>query len=155
MHDLTNRSRWLSSMSIERTLSIIKPNAVKKNVIGEIYARFESEGLRIAAARMVQLTRERAEDFYLEHQGKPFYSNLCEFMSSGPICVQVLEGERAIERNRDVMGATNPADAKPGTLRALYADSMDENAVHGSDSPQSAAREIGFFFGPEEVHPRH
>ncbi|MCY4144748.1 MAG: nucleoside-diphosphate kinase [Gammaproteobacteria bacterium] len=142
-------------MSIERTLSIIKPNAVKKNVIGEIYARFESEGLRIAAARMVQLTRERAEDFYLEHQGKPFYSNLCEFMSSGPICVQVLEGERAIERNRDVMGATNPADAKPGTLRALYADSMDENAVHGSDSPQSAAREIGFFFGPEEVHPRH
>lgn len=155
MHDLTNRSRWLSSMSIERTLSIIKPNAVKKNVIGEIYARFESEGLRIAAARMVQLTRERAEDFYLEHQEKPFYPNLCEFMSSGPICVQVLEGERAIERNRDVMGATNPADAKPGTLRALYADSMDENAVHGSDSPQSAAREIGFFFGPEEVHPRH
>ncbi len=142
-------------MTIERTLSIIKPNAVKKNVIGKIYARFESEGLRIAAARMVHLTRERAEDFYLEHQEKPFYVNLCEFMSSGPICVQVLEGEDAITRNREIMGATNPAEAQPGTLRAQYADSMDENAVHGSDSLQSAAREISFFFSADEVHPRH
>lgn len=142
-------------MSIERTLSIIKPNAVNKNVIGEIYGRFEAEGLRIAAARMVHLTRVRAEDFYLEHQEKPFYANLCEFMSSGPICVQVLEGEDAITRNREIMGATNPAEAKPGTLRAQYADSMDENAVHGSDSLQSAAREISFFFSANEVYPRH
>ena len=142
-------------MAIERTLSIIKPNAVRKNVVGEIYARFESEGLRIAAAQMIHLTRERAEDFYLEHQSKPFYSKLCEFMSSGPICVQVLEGESAIARNRDLMGATNPADAEPGTLRAIYADSLDENAVHGSDSSRSAEREISFFFSESDIYPRH
>ncbi len=141
-------------MSIERTLSIVKPNAVRKNVIGSIYARFEAEGLRIVAAKMIRMSRQRAEDFYREHEAKPFFDNLCEFMSSGPICVQVLEGEDAISRNREVMGATDPAKAEPGTLRALYADSLDENAVHGSDSPQSAEREIDFFFAPDEQFAR-
>ena len=141
-------------MSIERTLSIVKPNAVRKNVIGSIYARFEAEGLRIVAAKMIRMSRPRAEDFYREHEAKPFFGNLCEFMSSGPICVQVLEGEDAIGRNREVMGATDPAKAEAGTLRALYADSLDENAVHGSDSPQSAEREIGFFFAPDELFAR-
>lgn len=141
-------------MSIERTLSIIKPNAVRKNVIGDIFARFEAEGLRIVALRMMNMSFERAQEFYREHEQKPFYSNLCEFMSSGPICVQVLEGEDAIMRNRSIMGATNPAEAAPGTIRDKYGDSLDENGVHGSDSIQSATREIEFFFDTSEIHSR-
>lgn len=141
-------------MSIERTLSIIKPNAVRKNVIGDIFSRFESEGLRIVALQMIQMSFERAKEFYREHEEKPFYGNLCEFMSSGPICVQVLEGEDAISRNRSIMGATNPAEAAPGTIRDKYGDSLDENGVHGSDSPQSATREIEFFFSSNEIHSR-
>ena len=141
-------------MSIERTLSIIKPNAVRKNVIGDIFARFEAEGLRIVALRMMNMSFERAQDFYREHEKKPFYRNLCEFMSSGPICVQVLEGEDAIMRNRSIMGATNPAEAAPGTIRDKYGDSLDENGVHGSDSIQSATREIEFFFDSSEIHSR-
>ena len=141
-------------MAIEQTLSIIKPNAVRKHVVGKIYSRFEEEKLHITASRMIQLTKERAEDFYREHENKPFFSNLCKFMSSGPILVQVLEGEDAISRNREVMGATNPADAKQGTLRALYGDSLDENAVHGSDSAASASREINFFFATNEIYRR-
>jgi nucleoside-diphosphate kinase len=138
-------------MSNERTLSIIKPNAVRKNAIGDIFSRFELEGLRIVALRMMQMSFERAQEFYREHEEKPFYRSLCEFMSSGPICVQVLEGEDAIMRNRTIMGATNPAEAAPGTIRAQYGDSLDENGVHGSDSSQSAAREIEFFFATCEI----
>jgi nucleoside-diphosphate kinase len=130
----------------ERTLSIIKPNAVAAHRIGAILGRFEDEGLAIAALRMVRLTRTQAESFYAEHRGKPFFDGLVAFMTSGPICVQVLEGEDAVERNRAIMGATDPARAAPGTLRALYALSMTENAVHGSDGAASAAREIAFFF---------
>ena len=141
-------------MAIERTLSIVKPNAVNKNVIGEIFARFEANNLRIAASKMMQLTLDRARSFYLEHEGKPFYDALCTFMSSGPINVQVLEGEDAIAKNRELMGATNPAEADPGTIRADYADSLDENAVHGSDSAQSAEREIAFFFEDSEIYGR-
>lgn len=138
-------------MSIERTLSIIKPNAVQKNVIGDIFSRFEAEGLRIVALQMIQMSFEKAQDFYREHEDKPFYRNLCEFMSSGPICVQVLEGEDAVSRNRSIMGATNPAEASPGTIRAKYGDSLDENGVHGSDSLASATREIEFFFSSSEI----
>jgi nucleoside-diphosphate kinase len=133
-------------MAIERTLSIIKPDAVAKNVIGEIYHRFEKAGLRIIAARMMQLTREQAGEFYAVHKGRPFYGELVDFMVSGPVMVQVLEGENAIKRNREVMGATNPKDAAPGTIRADFAETVDENAVHGSDGPETAKAEIAFFF---------
>ncbi len=138
-------------MAIEQTLSIIKPNAVKKGVIGDIYKRFESNGLRIAAMKMIRLTKHDAQEFYREHEAKPFYDNLCGFMSSGPICVQALEGENAIMLNREIMGATNPAEAAPGTIRGQYGDSIDENAVHGSDSPTSAKRELEFFFSRIEL----
>jgi nucleoside-diphosphate kinase len=131
---------------IEQTLSIIKPNAVAARRIGAILGRFEDEGLAIAALRMLRLTRLEAEAFYAEHRGKPFFDGLVAFMTSGPICVQVLEGDDAVERNRAIMGATDPSKAAPGTLRALYARSMTENAVHGSDSAASAKREISFFF---------
>lgn len=136
---------------MEYTLSIVKPNAVKKNVIGQIFAQFEQHGLRIVALKMVQLSLSRAQDFYCEHAQKPFYNKLCDFMSSGPICVQVLQGVNAIEVNRQIMGATDPSQAEAGTIRAIYGDSLDENSVHGSDSPTSAQREIQFFFGPEEI----
>ncbi|CDL81156.1 nucleoside-diphosphate kinase [Xenorhabdus szentirmaii] len=142
-------------MTIERTFSIIKPNAVKKDVIGSIYARFESAGLKIIAAKMLHLTREQAEGFYAEHKGRPFFDGLVEFMTSGPIMVQVLEGENAVQRHRDLMGATNPDNALAGTLRADYADSFTENAVHGSDSIESANREIAYFFSDDEVFPRY
>ncbi|MEE3652763.1 MULTISPECIES: nucleoside-diphosphate kinase [unclassified Brenneria] len=141
-------------MTVERTFSIVKPNAVAKNAIGAIYARFESAGFNIVAAKMLHLTREQAEGFYAEHQGKPFFDALVEFMISGPIMVQVLEGENAVQRNRDIMGATNPANALAGTLRADYADSFTENAVHGSDSIESAQREIAYFFSADEICPR-
>lgn len=138
-------------MAIERTLSIIKPDAVAKNVIGEIYSRFEKAGLKIVAAKMLQLNDESAGGFYAEHQGKGFYADLIEFMTSGPVCVQVLEGENAIALNRELMGATNPAEAEPGTIRADFAKSIDANAVHGSDSPESAVREVSYFFSDEEI----
>lgn len=141
-------------MAIERTLSIIKPDAVAKNVIGEIYARFEQAGLRLVASKMLQLTDESAGGFYAEHQGKGFYGDLIEFMTSGPVMVQVLEGENAVATNRELMGATNPAEAASGTIRADYANSIDANAVHGSDSPTSAEREVNYFFKPEEICPR-
>lgn len=133
-------------MAIERTFSIIKPDAVAKNVIGKIYSRFEEAGLRIVAARMLHLTREQAGEFYAVHKARPFYNDLIDFMTSGPVMVQVLEGENAIARNREVMGATNPADAAAGTIRADFAQTVDENAVHGSDAPETAAIEIAFFF---------
>ncbi len=131
---------------VERTLCVIKPNAVAARKIGAIVARFEDEGLAIAALRKDALTRERAEAFYAEHVGKPFFARLVDFMTSGPVVAMVLEGEDAVARSRAIMGATNPAEAKPGTIRALYAKNMTENAVHGSDSPASAAREIAFYF---------
>jgi nucleoside-diphosphate kinase len=137
-------------MAQERTLSIIKPNAVAKNVIGAILARFEAAGLQVVAARMVHMSKEQAAAFYAIHQGKPFYDELVEFMTSGPVMVQVLEGEDAVTKNRDVMGATNPANAAPGTIRADFADSLTENTVHGSDAAETAAVEIAFFF-PEGV----
>lgn len=136
-------------MAVERTLSIIKPDAVSKNVIGEIYSRFESAGLRVVAAKMVQLTDETAGGFYAEHKERPFFGDLVSFMTSGPVMVQVLEGEGAVLKNRDLMGATNPKDADKGTIRADYAESIDENAVHGSDSVESAEREIAYFFSGE------
>jgi nucleoside-diphosphate kinase len=138
-------------MAIERTLSIIKPDAVAKNVIGEIYSRFEKAGLKIVAAKMLQLDDESAGGFYAEHKGKGFYGDLIEFMTSGPVMVQVLEGENAVMLNRELMGATNPAEAAPGTIRADYAQSIDANAVHGSDSTTSAEREVGYFFKPAEI----
>ena len=138
-------------MAIERTLSIIKPDAVAKNVIGEIYSRFEKAGLKIAAAKMLQLNEESAGGFYAEHQGKGFYSDLIEFMTSGPVFVQVLEGENAVLLNRELMGATNPIEAESGTIRADFAISIDANAVHGSDSTSSAAREVGYFFNDDEI----
>ena len=141
-------------MATEQTLSIIKPDAVAGNVIGAIYLRFEKAGLRIVAARMLHLTRDRAEAFYAVHRKRPFFGELVDFMISGPIMVQVLEGENAVERNREVMGATNPAEAEPGTLRADFASEITENAVHGSDAPESAAAEIAFFFGAGEICPR-
>jgi len=137
-------------MAVERTISIIKPDAVAKNVIGDIYSRFEKAGLRIVAARMLHLSRERAGEFYSVHKERPFYNDLIDFMTSGPVMVQVLEGENAIARNRELMGATNPKDAAPGTIRADHAQTVDENAVHGSDGPETAAVEIAFFF-PEGV----
>ncbi|ADC71246.1 MULTISPECIES: nucleoside-diphosphate kinase [unclassified Thioalkalivibrio] len=141
-------------MAAERTLSIIKPDAVAKNVIGEIYSRFEKAGLQIVAARMMQLSREQAEGFYDVHKERPFFNDLVEFMISGPVMVQVLEGEGAIAKNREIMGATNPKEAAPGTIRADFATSIDENAVHGSDAAETAAREIEFFFGNDGVCPR-
>jgi len=141
-------------MSVERTLSIIKPDAVGKNVIGEIVTRFEKGGLKVVAMKMVQLDEDYAGGFYAEHKGKGFFADLMEFMTSGPVIVQVLEGENAIARNRELMGATNPAEAAAGTIRADFAVSIDANAVHGSDSPASAEREIGYFFKDEEICPR-
>ena len=141
-------------MAIERTLSIIKPDAVAKNVIGQIIARFENAGLKVVAARMLHLTREQAEGFYAVHRERPFFGELVEFMTSGPVVVQVLEGEDAVARNREVMGATNPKDAAPGTIRADFADEITENAVHGSDAPETAADEIAFFFGDGGICPR-
>ena len=141
-------------MAVERTLSIIKPDAVAKNVIGQIYSRFETAGLRIVAAKMVRLSREQAEGFYAEHKGRPFFPALVDFMTSGPVTVQVLEGENAVGLNRELMGATNPQNAAPGTIRADFADSIDANAVHGSDSPESAAREVAYFFAASEICPR-
>lgn len=136
-------------MSVQRTLSIIKPDAVKKNVIGEIISRFESNGLKIVAAKLIHLNDELASGFYAEHEGRPFFEDLKKFMTSGPVFVQVLEGENAISLNRELMGNTDPKEAAPGTIRADYANSIDANAVHGSDSPESAAREINYFF-PED-----
>ncbi len=141
-------------MAVERTISIIKPDAVAKNVIGEIYARFEKAGLRIVAAKMLHLTKERAGEFYAVHKERPFYGELVDYMTSGPIMVQVLEGESAIAKNREVMGATNPKDAAPGTIRADFANDITENAVHGSDGPDTAKTEIGFFFKEDELCPR-
>jgi nucleoside-diphosphate kinase len=141
-------------MAVERTLSIIKPEAVVKNVIGEIYARFERSGLKIVAARMRQLSRADAEAFYAVHRERPFFKDLVDFMVSGPIVVQVLEGENAIGKNRDLMGATDPKKAAKGTIRADFADSIDANAVHGSDSAQTAATEMAFFFPAMEIYSR-
>lgn len=141
-------------MAVERTLSIIKPDAVAKNAIGEIYSRFEKAGLRIVAAKMLQLSTQQAEGFYAVHKGRPFFNDLVKFMISGPVMVQVLEGEGAIAKNREVMGATNPKDAKPGTIRADFAKSIDENAVHGSDGPDTAKVEIAYFFKDQEICPR-
>ena len=139
-------------MAVERTLSIIKPDAVKKNVIGEILSRFEKAGLRIVAARMMHLSRKDAEGFYAVHRERPFFKDLVEFMISGPVMVQVLEGENAIARNRELMGATDPKKAAKGTIRADFAESIDANAVHGSDAPETARKEIAYFF-PERMMP--
>lgn len=141
-------------MAIERTLSIVKPDAVAKNVIGEIYSRFEKGGLKIIAARMKQLTREDAERFYAVHKERPFFNDLVAFMTSGPVMIQVLEGEDAIAKNRELMGATNPQEAAPGTIRADFANSIDANAVHGSDAPETAAYEIGVFFSEGDITSR-
>ena len=141
-------------MALERTLSIIKPDAVARNLIGEIISRLEAGGLMIIASRMLQLNEESAGGFYAEHKARPFYRDLIEFMTSGPVIVQVLEGEDAIARNRNLMGATDPAEAVAGTIRADFASSIDANAVHGSDSPRSACREIGYFFSEQEICPR-
>lgn len=138
-------------MAVERTFSIVKPDAVARNLIGEIYSRFEKNGLRVVAARMTRLSREQAEGFYAEHDGKPFFGDLVAYMTSGPVVVQVLEGDNAIAENRRLMGATNPKEADPGTIRADFAESVEANAVHGSDSPTSAAREIAYFFSEEEI----
>lgn len=141
-------------MAVERTLSIIKPDAVAKNVIGQIYTRFENAGLKIVAAKMLHLDDEKAGGFYAEHKGRPFYNDLVAFMTSGPIVVQVLEGENAVLLNRELMGATNPKEAAPGTIRADFAETIDANAVHGSDSLESAAREVAYFFPDSEICPR-
>lgn len=141
-------------MTVQRTLSIIKPDAVAKNVIGEIIARFEQANLTITAAKMLHLSKEQAEGFYAEHSERPFFGPLVEFMTSGPVVVQVLEGEGAVLKNRELMGATNPQEAEAGTIRSDFAQSIDANAVHGSDSPESAAREISYFFASEELCPR-
>ena len=141
-------------MSVERTLSIIKPDGVEKNIIGEIYRRFEQSGLRIIASRMMHLSAEQAGDFYAVHRERPFYGDLVSYMSSGPIIVQALEGEGAIAGNRAIMGATNPAEAEPGTIRADFAASIEENVVHGSDGPDTARDEIAFFFSDDQLCPR-
>ena len=138
-------------MAKELTLSIIKPDAVAKSVIGQIYSRFESAGLNIVAAKMAQLSREQAESFYELHRARPFFKDLVDFMISGPVMIQALKGDNAVVKNRDIMGATNPKEAAPGTIRADFADSIDANAVHGSDSSENAAREIAFFFEPHEI----
>jgi nucleoside-diphosphate kinase len=141
-------------MAIEQTLSIIKPDAVSKNLIGAIVARFEQAGLKVVAQRMLLLSRAQAEGFYAEHHGKPFFEGLVDFMTSGPVVVQVLSGENAIALNRELMGATDPAKAAPGTIRADYAEAINKNAVHGSDSPTSAAREVAYFFASSDVNLR-
>lgn len=141
-------------MTIERTLSIIKPDAVAKNVIGEIYSRFEKAGLKVVAAKMAQLSRDEAEIFYAVHQERPFFKDLVEFMISGPVMIQVIEGEDAILKNRELMGATDPKKADKGTIRADFADSIDANAVHGSDGPETASHEIGFFFPGMNIYSR-
>ena len=141
-------------MANERTFSIIKPDAVARNLVGEIYRRFEQAGLRIIAARMVHLSQRQAEEFYGVHKSRPFFKDLVAFISSGPVMVQVLEGENAIARNREIMGATDPKKAAPGTIRADFAQSIDENAVHGSDAPETAQAEIAYFFATSELCPR-
>ena len=141
-------------MAVERTFSIVKPDAVAKNLVGKIYGRFEDAGLSIIASKMIHLSKEKAEGFYGEHKERPFFNDLVSFMTSGPVCVQVLEGENAVLLNRELMGATNPKEADAGTIRADFAESIDENAVHGSDALTSAEREIAFFFGDEEICPR-
>jgi nucleoside-diphosphate kinase len=138
-------------MAIERTLSIVKPDATRRNLVGKIIATFEDKGLRIAAVRKTHLSRREAEGFYAVHRGRPFFDELCDFMSSGPCVVIVLEGDNAIARNREIMGATNPANAAEGTLRKLYATSVGENAVHGSDAPDTARTEIAYFFRETEI----
>jgi nucleoside-diphosphate kinase len=141
-------------MAIEQTFSIIKPNAVQKNVIGAILSRFEARGLRVAAAKFTKLTREKAEGFYIEHKDRPFFNSLVHFMTSGPVLMMVLEGENAVLLNREIMGATDPAKAAPGTIRKDFADSMEANAAHGSDSLKSADREIAYFFEKNEIYKR-
>ena len=141
-------------MAVEQTLSIIKPDGVEKNLIGEIYNRFESAGLEVVAARMMHLSKEQAQGFYAVHKDRPFFDDLVSYMTSGPVVVQTLRGENAVARNRDIMGATNPADADPGTIRADHAASIEENIVHGSDATETAAVEIAFFFGDDGVCPR-
>lgn len=141
-------------MATERTLSIIKPDGVAKNIIGEIYSRFEKAGLKVIAARMLHLSRSQAEGFYAVHRERPFFNDLVEFMISGPVMVQVLEGDNAISKHRELMGATNPAEAAPGTIRADFARTVDENVVHGSDGPDTARVEIAYFFADIEICPR-
>jgi len=141
-------------MSVEQTLSIIKPDGVQKNLIGEIVGRFEKAGLEILAARMIHLSREQAEEFYAVHQERPFFNDLVSYMTSGPVMVQALQGESAIDTNRQIMGATNPVDADPGTIRADFAASIEQNIVHGSDGPDTALQEIAFFFGEGGICPR-
>jgi nucleoside-diphosphate kinase len=141
-------------MAVERTLSIVKPDGVAKNLIGEVYRRFEAAGLKIVAAKMLKLRTDQAEGFYAVHKARPFYADLVRYMSSGPVMVQVLEGDDAIKVNRDLMGATNPKQAAPGTIRADFAASIEENVVHGSDGPATAATEIAFFFSEAEICPR-
>lgn len=142
-------------MAIERTLSILKPDAVAKNIIGEVYSRIEKAGLRIAAAKMLHLNKQEAEAFYAVHKERPFFKGLVSFMCSGPVMIQVLEGDNAIAAYREVMGATNPREAAKGTIRADFADSIDENVVHGSDSPETAKQEIAFFFMDDEIYSRY
>lgn len=141
-------------MSVEQTLSIIKPDGVQKNLIGEIYSRFEKAGLQIVAAKMQHLSKDQAEGFYAVHKERPFYNDLVSYMTSGPVMIQALEGESAVDTNRTIMGATNPAEADAGTIRADFAASIEENIVHGSDAAETAAQEIAFFFGDEGVCPR-
>jgi nucleoside-diphosphate kinase len=141
-------------MTQERTLSIVKPDGVQKNVVGEVYRRFEAAGLEVVAAKMVHLRQDQAEKFYEVHRERPFFADLVAYMTSGPVMVQVLEGADAIAMNRELMGATNPSDADPGTIRADFADSIEQNIVHGSDGPETAANEISFFFGGAEICPR-
>jgi nucleoside-diphosphate kinase len=141
-------------MGVERTFSIVKPDGVAKNLIGEVYRRFEQAGLKVVAAKMLKLRTDQAEGFYAVHKSRPFYADLVKYMCSGPVMVQVLEGEDAIKKNRDLMGATNPKQAAPGTIRADFAASIEENVVHGSDGPETAATEIAFFFSEAEICPR-
>ena len=141
-------------MAVEQTLSIIKPDGVQKNLIGEIYSRFEKAGLDVVAAKMMHLSTEQAQGFYAVHKERPFFNDLVAYMTSGPVMVQALQGENAVTKNRDIMGATNPADAEAGTIRADFAESIEENIVHGSDAPETAAEEIGFFFGDDQICPR-
>jgi nucleoside-diphosphate kinase len=141
-------------MAVERTLSIVKPDGVAKNLIGEVYRRFEKAGLKVVAAKMLKLRQDQAEGFYAVHKARPFYADLVRYMTSGPVMVQVLEGENAIKANRDIMGATNPKQAAPGTIRADFAASIEENVVHGSDGPDTAKNEIAFFFAEAELCPR-
>ena len=141
-------------MALERTFSIVKPDGVAKNLIGEVYRRFEKAGLKVVAAKMIRLRRDQAEGFYAVHKARPFYADLVRYMISGPVMVQVLEGENAVKANRDIMGATNPKQAAPGTIRADFAASIEENVVHGSDAPETAKQEIAFFFSEAEICPR-